>query len=117
MCSLILAAAAQGCASAPVRGRVVGERQWGGTHEVPDTVFDVELVNEGQGRCELVDYTVAWGSGILAGKRTCRAKVVMPPGATSRQECVVPSETQLGATPGLGRARVIEVNASCGAPR
>ena len=109
----------QGCAHAgtPVRGRVVEARLAGGVHEVPDTVFDVELVNGGEQRCELSNYAVIWGSGVLAGRARCDAKVVLPSGGTSRQTCVVSSGSQLGATPGLESPRVVDIGASCEATR
>ena len=63
-----------GCmsASSPIHGRVVAARSDGGIGEVPDTVFSVELTNDGARRCTISGYAIAWGKG-LTGRVSCKA--------------------------------------------
>jgi hypothetical protein len=107
-----------GCASAePLRGHVVDARPSDGMNDTPDTAFDVELVNHGARACTLTGYRVVWGSGIFAGRIDCHAQVVLMPGSSSRQTCVVRSRSPLGATPGLTDPPVVEIRGSCEAAR
>lgn len=111
----LVALAVAGCvtASAPVHGRVVATRSDGGTGETPDTVFVVELINDGARRCTIAGYAIVWGTGVLAGRVRCRAGATVDAGRGMRTTCVVQSRSPSGPTPGLGRVRVVDVDSTC----
>lgn len=104
-----------GCmtASAPVHGRVVATRSDGGIGEAPDTVFLVELINGGARRCTIAGFTIVWGKGVLAGRVRCRVGGPVDAGGVMRTTCAVSSRSPGGATPGLGRVRVVDIDLTC----